>query len=365
MGTDVDSDHEWEKQVEEFEKSKAGVKGLIDSGITKIPSFFILPNRATNTKDGLRVKIPVVDFQGIERGGARRMEIVDEIREASRTWGFFQMVNHGVPIGVMDSILDGTRRFHEQPQEKKMDLYSSDSRRSVRFYTINGDLRKPDVVGWRDAFSCTFMDDFVDPEAVPPVCRNEIIDYMKHMIRLRDILSGLLSEALGLSSDFLEKMECMKSEYLSCLYYPASPEPDRTCGTVNHFDPTILTVLVQDNCGGLQIHYDNEWIDVPPIPGALIANIGDLLQLITNDKFKSVEHRVLARPTGDRVSTACFFYPSSQQMVRPYGPIKELLSENNPALYRQVSYIEFVTHHMTNVREGQSALSDFVAVKRC
>lgn len=105
------------------------------------------------------------------------------------------------------------------------------------------------------------------------------MDYMKHMIDLRGILSELLSEALGLSQDFLEQMQLMKSEYLTCLYYPASPEPDKTYGTVKHSDPTALTILVQDDIGGLQIHHDDNWVDVPPIPGALIANIGDLLQV--------------------------------------------------------------------------------------
>ncbi|CAA0823975.1 1-aminocyclopropane-1-carboxylate oxidase homolog 11 [Striga hermonthica] len=360
---DTDSDREWEKEVEAFEKTKAGVKGLVDSGVSKVPRFFLVPEgtEKKNKKTGLQVtKIPIIDFDhGRPCGERRRLEIVEEIREACRDWGFFQMVNHGVPTNAMEAVLDATRKFHEQPKEMKTSLYSSNGRQSVRFYTINGNLKKPAVAGWRDAFSCTFTDDYLDPDSIPSICRNEICEYMKHMIELRDVLSELLSEALGLSSDFLSRMECMKSEYLSCLYYPASPQPDRTCGTVNHFDPTILTVLVQDNCSGLQIHHDENWIDVPSIPGALIANIGDLLQLITNDKFKSVEHRVVASSSRSRVSTACFFYPSSQEMVKACGPIKELLSEENPALYRHVSYIEFVTHHQTNVREGQSALSNF------
>ncbi|PIN23114.1 Iron/ascorbate family oxidoreductase [Handroanthus impetiginosus] len=365
---DYDYDYEWEKEVEEFEKSKAGVKGLVDSGIKKVPRFFIntsemLPNR-DYTKDGVKVEIPVIDFQGIERGGSRRIEIIDEIRRASESWGFFQMINHRVPMSVLDAILESTRRFHEQPKEAKMELYSSDGRRNVRFYTINGHLKKPDVASWRDAFSCTFMDDVVDPKVIPPVCRDKIIEYMKHMIDMRNILSELLSEALGLSPDFLEQMQCMKSEYLSCLYYPACPEPDRTFGTGKHSDPTILTILVQDDMGGLQIHHDNNWVDVPPIPGALIANIGDLLQLLTNDKFKSVEHRVLAMSMGTRVSAACFFYPSTQQMVKAYGPIKELLSEDNPAVYKEVNYIEFVTQYQKNVKGSQSTLSNFKAMKK-
>ncbi|KAL0371201.1 UNVERIFIED_CONTAM: 1-aminocyclopropane-1-carboxylate oxidase11 [Sesamum angustifolium] len=269
MATD-DCDYDWEKEVEEFEKTKTGVKGLVDSGITKVPRFFIspqekLPDRA-NSRDALHVQIPVIDFQGVAGNGTRRMQIVDEVRKASETWGFFQIVNHGVPTSVMDGILESTRRFHEQPEEAKTDLYSSDGRRNVRFYTINGHLKKPEVASWRDAFSCTFTDDFLDPEFIPPVCR--------------DVLSELLSEALGLSRDFLERLQCMKSEYLSCLYYPACPEPDRTLGTVRHSDPTILTVLVQDDSGGLQIRHQDDWLDVHPVQGALIVNIGDLLQVM-------------------------------------------------------------------------------------
>ncbi|KAL8530325.1 hypothetical protein ACS0TY_007381 [Phlomoides rotata] len=358
----MESDYEWEKEVEMFEKTKGGVKGLVDCGITEVPRFFISPSSSSSSEPrGVKVEIPVIDFQGMERGGDRRREIINDIRKASQTWGFFQIVNHGVPMSVMEAILEGTRRFHEQPKEAKMDLYSSDGRRDVRFYTLNGNLKREDVASWRDAFACTFMDGIVSPHLIPSVCRNEISDYMKYMNNLRDLVSELLSEALGLRKDELEKMHCMKSEYLTCLYYPPSPEPDKTFGTVQHSDPTTLTILIQDHSGGLQINNDGDWVDVPPISGALIANIGDLLQIISNDKFKSVEHRVVARSRGTRVSAACFFYPGVEQMVKAYGPIKELVSQEKPAVYREVSYIEYVTHYQKrSVRAAQySALPNF------
>lgn len=173
MGTDSDS--EWDKEVEEFQNSRAGVKGLVDSRVSKVPRFFIDTSESSpsiaNTEAGLQVQIPVIDFEGIERGGARRAEIIDEIRRASQTWGFFQMINHGVPTTAMEAVLECTRRFHEQPTEAKMDLYSSDGWRNVRFYTINGHLTKSDVASWRDAFACTFADDVLDPQVIPPVCR--------------------------------------------------------------------------------------------------------------------------------------------------------------------------------------------------
>lgn len=167
-----DNDYDWDKRVEEFEKSKGGVKGLVDSGITKLPRFFVSPpesDEADHTP--LDALVPVIDLEGIQRGGVQRAEVVGEIRTASRKWGFFQMVNHGVPTSVMDAVLEGTRRVHEQPKEAKMELYTADGSPDVRFYTINGRLEKGGVASWRDAFACKFTDGQLDPHLIPPVCR--------------------------------------------------------------------------------------------------------------------------------------------------------------------------------------------------
>lgn len=354
----ADLKYDWAKEVEEFESTKAGVKGLVDSGITKIPRFFIYPSSLSESAQ-IQLKIPVVDLQGIESDSARRKEIVEEIKVAAQNWGFFQIVNHGVPVSILDSILESTRKFHEQPKEDKMDLYSSDNRHKVRLFTINGSFSETHVASWRDALACTFLDGTLDPEAIPLICRKEIMEYMENMTKVRKILSELLSEALGLSSDYLVQMDCLKSEYLTCLYYPPCPEPELALGTINHSDSTFLTMVVQDSSGGLQVLHQNHWVDVPPIPGAIVVNIGDLMQLITNDEFKSVEHRVLARPVGSRVSAVCFLFPSSECMLKPYGPIKELLSEKDPPLYKSVSNFEYMAYYQKNVRERTSALPHF------
>lgn len=110
---------------------------------------------------------------------------------------------------------------------------------------------------------------------------------MKHMIKLRDVLSELLSEALGLSSDYLAQIECMKSEHLSCLYYPPCPEPDLTFGLFRHSDTTFLTIVVQDDNGGLQVFHQDQWVDVLPVPGALLANVGDLMQVLVEETHLS------------------------------------------------------------------------------
>ncbi|XLR25071.1 hypothetical protein S83_052971 [Arachis hypogaea] len=132
-------------------------------------------------------------------------------------------------------------------------------------------------------------------------------------------------------------------------------------GTTRHSDPDFLTLLLQDHIGGLQVLTQNGWIDVPPLHGAIVVNIGDLLQLMSNDKFKSVEHRVLANHVGPRVSVACFFTLHLHQTRRMYGPIKELLSEDNPPVYRDTSLKDFIAYYDSKgLRDhGNSALSHF------
>ncbi|XP_059651887.1 1-aminocyclopropane-1-carboxylate oxidase homolog 1-like [Cornus florida] len=332
----IDGDYNWAKGVTEFEETKAGVKGLVDAGIANIPSFFINPPENLQNSSNTTHQIPIIDLKGFENGGQHRQKIVNEICKASETWGFFQIINHGVPDTVMDGMIEGARLFHEQPGETKMELYSRDRTQNVRYYSNEYLHLSKAAANWNDTLSCVFRDDMVNPDVLPSVLRREVEEYMKCIIKLKGQLCELLSEALGLSSDYFRSTECMKTTSFMCHYYPICPQPDLTQGLSQHTDLPFLTLLLQDGIGGLQSLHQDHWVDVHPVPKALIANLGDFMQLITNDKFKSVEHRVLARSVGPRVSTACFFSPSTRNVSKPCGPIKELLSEINPPIYKEV-----------------------------
>lgn len=166
-----DNDYDWDKEVAAFEESKAGVKGLVDSGIAAVPRFFVSPPEPDEGGRRSAPPIPVIDFEGAGIREARRAEVVDGVRDASRSWGFFQVVNHGIPRGVTDAVLGCTRSVHEQPREDKAGLYTSDGAADVRFYSINGRLEEGDAASWRDAFACKFTDGALDPGLIPPICR--------------------------------------------------------------------------------------------------------------------------------------------------------------------------------------------------
>ncbi|KAL8103549.1 hypothetical protein AgCh_027938 [Apium graveolens] len=184
-------------------------------------------------------------------------------------------------------------------------------------------------------------------------------DYAECLINLKNLLLELLSEALGLTSDYLASLGCFCTQKISCHYYPPCPQPQLTLGTSKHSDPSFLTILLQDNISAFQILHENQWTDVHPVKGTLLVNIGDLMQLITNDRFKSMHHRVLAKHEGPRISVASFFYPSTEDMLKPYGPIKELLSDGNQPKYREISTKEFITYLITRERDGTPYLPHF------
>ncbi|PHT85731.1 hypothetical protein T459_07837 [Capsicum annuum] len=239
------SEYDWERELQAFDDSKAGVKGLLDACVTSLPRIFLhnqyVAEKQSDSEMVTKFSIPVMDFEGLGKSAAQRADIVRRIKDACENWGFFQVVHHEIPLSVMEKVIEGVCHFHEQNFEVKKEFYSRDVTRKFS-YNSNFDLHKARAANWRDTLSCVFAPNPPDP---------------KEMAKTWNAPKGLV---------------------LAGHYYPTCPEPDLTLGLSSHTDGGFLTILLQDQVGGLQVFHENQWFDVPFVPGSLIVNIGDLMQ---------------------------------------------------------------------------------------
>ncbi|KAB2090559.1 hypothetical protein ES319_A03G131400v1 [Gossypium barbadense] len=352
MATTVDSGNQYDRaeEVKRFDDSKIGVKGLVDSGLTTIPRIFLHP---PETLSDLKPKpkpksvaIPTIDLSG------PRSTVVEQVAAASRSFGFFQIVNHGIPVQVLDRMIASIRAFHELPTDVKARFYRRDAETGVSFIS-NVDLFHSKAASWRDTLQIRLGPTLPELEHIPEVCRDEVVQWNLHSTTLGEQLMGLLSEGLGLDKDTIKNTTCLDARVMVGHYYPCCPQPDLTVGIASHTDPGVLTLLLQDHTGGLQIKHEGEWVDVKPVHGALVINIADILQIMSNDEYKSVEHRVLANPSEEaRVSIAVFFNPSAREAL--YGPFAELTSPEKPAHYRQFIYNDYMRRFFTKELDGKT-----------
>ncbi|EYU41904.1 hypothetical protein ABFS82_10G015500 [Erythranthe guttata] len=329
------------------------VQHLSDSGLLAIPERYVkkpsdrpifVPASPSAAAGGEVVNIPVVDVSGLYSGDADlRRKTAAEIDEACREWGFFQAVNHGVSHDLMRRTREVWREFFELPLAEKQ-MYAN-SPTTYEGYGSRLGVEKGMSLDWSDYFFLNYLPARLRDQnkwPSPPVsCRELVEEYSKQVVELCGKLMKIFSINLGLKEDYL--LEAFGGEGLgACMrvnYYPKCPQPDLTLGLSSHSDPGGMTLLFPDeNVSGLQVRRGENWLTVTPLPNAFIVNLGDQLQVLSNAKYKSVEHRVIVNSERERVSLAFFYNPRGDMVIKP---AEELITAEEPPLYPPTTYDQY------------------------
>ncbi|KAL5562510.1 hypothetical protein UlMin_032257, partial [Ulmus minor] len=242
--------------------------------------------------------IPSIDLSAInsidsEPDQAAIDELVREIGSACKEWGFFQVINHGVPLEKRQKIDSAARKFFALPLEEKRKV-RRDEVQVLGYYDAEN---TKNVRDWKEVFDVSVEDPTLvpsspDPEdnqvtewfnkwpQQPPELREACEEYTKEVEKLALKLMELIALSLGLPAKRFHGYFKDQTTALRLNYYPPCPAPDLALGVGRHKDSGALTVLAQDEVGGLEVKRktDGEWIRVKPTPNAYIINVGDILQ---------------------------------------------------------------------------------------
>ncbi|KAL9243358.1 hypothetical protein vseg_017254 [Gypsophila vaccaria] len=285
--------------------------------------------------------IPIVDLSESEKA------IKSKLLRGCQEYGIFYVVNHGVDETLCNNVLNALAEFFTSPIEQgRAQLHTTDHDKEVKVYNYCERDGDRNVLGWSEAFTHLwhpFDEAFLHALPTnPPQYRELIAKYAKEMGILTRKLLSWMSEGLGLEKEALEKHigSLPKFYKMQSNFYPPCPNPELSMGLPVHNDMAVLTVLRQtENVTGLNfLDKDGTWMSVPPIPNAFVCNVGDVLEVLSNGKYKSVRHRVVTSKDKTRVSLATFIAPNKQTMV---GPIKDLVDEHHPPRYETFLYANF------------------------
>ncbi|GLT81103.1 hypothetical protein SLA2020_525070 [Shorea laevis] len=319
-----------------------GIRGLVDLGLTEVPKPYIQPPQEQIDESSHHLQHqPPIDLSLLD--GPDRDRVAQQVVSAAETLGFFQVVNHGLPSELLESLKESAHAFFGQPPEKKA-VYRKDDYISMK-YTNDTDA----LQYW------------------PNECRKVALEYVKTSTNMVRKLMEILIGHLGAKLDDSMIDALIGSKMVNMNFYPSCPNPKLTVGVGRHSDMGTLTVLLQDGIGGLYVKVEEdvdfatkgEWVEIPPLPGALVINVGDTLQILSNGKYKSAEHRVRTTSASSRVSIPVFTMPKLSVKV---APLPEMIEKDGMARYREVVFADYMKTFFGNAHEGKKSL-DFAGIK--
>ncbi|XP_004297767.1 PREDICTED: gibberellin 2-beta-dioxygenase 8-like [Fragaria vesca subsp. vesca] len=322
---------------------------LVDSNPPLLHNYGALLHKPSNKTPQLHenhvteeCQLPLIDLDGLNSlDMIHRLECARAICSASSEWGFFQVVNHGISPQLIEKMRREQVKLFSAPFDKKQNAGLLNN--SYRFGTPTA--THASQYSWSEAFhipvskisdkSC-YGDEFTS-------LREVMEEFSAAMSNLSKVLAEVLINDLSNQEEALEDICESSSCFLRLNRYPACPFSPEMIGLVPHTDSDFLTILCQDQVGGLQLMKDSKWVAVKPNPDALIVNIGDLFQAWSNDVYKSVEHKVLANEKTERYSIAYFLCPSYDSLIGS--------SSTESSIYRKFTFGEYRSQIQEDVKK--------------
>ncbi|KAK8642235.1 hypothetical protein V6N13_011589 [Hibiscus sabdariffa] len=222
----------------------------------------------------MELTFPVIDFSKLN--GEERATAMDMINDACENWGFFELVNHGISHELLDTV----ERLTKEHYKKCMEQRFKEMVASKGLEVVQSEINDMD---WESTFFLRHLPESNISE-IPDLgedYRKVMKEFAVELEKIAEKLLDLLCENLGLEPGYLKKVS------------------------------------------GLQLLKDEQWIDVPPMKHSIVVNLGDQLEVITNGKYKSVIHRVIAQTDGTRMSIASFYNPGSGAVIYPAPALLE------------------------------------------
>ncbi|XP_061367063.1 protein SRG1-like [Gastrolobium bilobum] len=298
--------------------------------------------------------IPIFDLKTLVCGNTRDTEL-EKLYLTCKDWGFFQVVNHGVSSQLLEKLKSETEKFFKLPNEEKM-----------KYQIRPGDVQgygtvircKDQKLDWGDRFYMVInpverRKPYLFPE-LPTSLRDTLESYISETRKLGMILLGLIGKTINMDIKEMEKLfdNGMQSVRMTC--YPPCPQPELVVGITPHSDATGITILHQVNgVEGLEIKKDGVWIPVTFLPDAFVVNVGDIMEILSNGAYTSIEHRAAVNREKERISIAMFFNPKFEAEI---GPGKSLISVENPPLFKSMLMEDYFKDFFSRNLNGKSHL---------
>ncbi|KAI3927023.1 hypothetical protein MKW92_052128 [Papaver armeniacum] len=336
------------------------VQELAKLTLAEVPSRYVcteenllLPTGASVVDD--HETVPVIDIENLVSP-----EELDRLHYACKEWGFFQVVNHGVDALLVDNVKSEIQGFFNLPMNEKTKFGQKDG--DIEGFGQDFIASEDQTLDWADTFMMLTLPLHLRKphlfSKLPLPLRETIESYSSAMKKLSMVLFEKMEKALqvqvgeikGLSELFKDGTQVMRMNY-----YPPCPQPELAIGLTSHSDLTGLTILLQVNeVEGLQIKKQGRWISVKPLPNAFIVNVGDVLEIMTNGIYRSVDHRAVVNSTKERLSIVTFHDTKPELEI---GPISSLITPETPALFKTgTPYGELVEELHSKKLDGKSFL---------